>query len=119
MSKHTDHDATQMMWRNVLAVNLIVCYLKLFKYIQQIPPLQHIFKKIFFTMTGMVGIHTFGLLYDVKECHASNLDPRPDVLYLILSFALIFWGFALSHFLAYGDEVKSFRTIPDSMISLW
>merc|ERR1719199_1910132 len=44
-----------MMWRNVLAVNLIVCYLKLFKYIQQIPPLQHIFKKIFFTMTGMVG----------------------------------------------------------------
>ena len=81
------------MWRNMLAVNLVVCYLKMFKYVKQIPSLAHLFDKIFFTMT--------------------------DILYLLICFAFIFWGFALSHFLAYGDEVAAFRTIPDTMIMLW
>lgn len=81
------------MWRNVLAVNLVVCYLKMFKYVMQIPSLAHLFNKIFFTMK--------------------------DILYLLICFAFIFWGFALSHFLAYGDEVAAFRTIPDTMIMLW
>ena len=81
------------MWRNVLAVNLVVCYLKMFKYVMQIPSLAHLFNKIFFTMK--------------------------DILYLLICFAFIFWGFSLSHFLAYGDEVAAFRTIPDTMIMLW
>jgi polycystin 2 len=81
------------MWRNLLAVTLIVAYLKLFKYIHQIPSLSHVFKKIFFTIS--------------------------DMMYLLLCFTFIFWGFSLSHFLAYGDDVKSFRTVPDTMIILW
>lgn len=81
------------MWRNILAVTLIFCYLKLFKYIHRIPSIAHLFRKLFFTMS--------------------------DIMYLLVSFTFIFWGFSLSHFLAYGDEVKSFRTVPDTMIMLW
>ena len=43
-----------VMWRNILAVTLIFCYLKLFKYLQLIPSLRHLFKKIFFTMTDVL-----------------------------------------------------------------
>jgi len=64
------------MWRNVLALNMLICYLKLFKYLKLIPSLEHLFRKIFFTMT--------------------------DLLYLLLTFTFAFWGFSLSHFLAYG-----------------
>jgi len=61
------------MWRNVLALNMLICYLKLFKYLKLIPSLEHLFRKIFFTMT--------------------------DLLYLLLTFTFAFWGFSLSHFL--------------------
>ena len=81
------------MWRNTLAVNLIICYLKLFKYSSQIPSLAHLFKKIFFTMI--------------------------DFFYVLLSFIFIYFGFTLSHFLAYGDQIASCRTIPDTMVMLW
>jgi hypothetical protein len=67
----------------VLAVNLIICYLKLFKYLKQIPSLEHLFTKIFCTFT--------------------------DVFYLLVSFTFIFWGFSLSYFLAYGDTPQNYQ----------
>ena len=61
------------MRRHVLALNVLICYLKWFKYLKLIPSLEHMFRKISFTMT--------------------------DLLYLLLTFTFAFWGFSLSHFL--------------------
>jgi len=43
----------------------------------------------------------------------------PDTIGFIIAMFFVFFGFSLSHFLAYGDEVEGFQTLNDCFLTLY
>ena len=82
-----------VQWKNVLAVNAFITYNKMFKYIGHVPFMTHLVKVIFAAL--------------------------PDTFGFIFAIFFVFFGFSLSHYLAYGDEVLGFETLHDTFLTLY
>jgi hypothetical protein len=82
-----------VQWKNVLAVNAFITWIKMFKYMQHIPFMTHLVKVVFAAL--------------------------PDTLGFIFAMFFVFFGFSLSHYLAYGDEVLGFQTLNACFLTLY
>ena len=82
-----------VQWKNILAVNAFITWMKMFKYMSHIPFMTHLIKVVFSAL--------------------------PDTIGFIIAMFFVFFGFSLSHFLAYGDEVEGFQTLNDCFLTLY
>jgi len=82
-----------VQWKNILAVNAFITWMKMFKYMSHIPFMTHLMKVVFAAL--------------------------PDTFGFIFAIFFVFFGFSLSHYLAYGDEVKGFQTLSDCFLTLY
>jgi len=78
-----------MMWKNILAFNCIITWVKMLKHLGHVPVMTHIIK---------VMAHCL-----------------PGVLNFLFVFIFIFVGSAMAHLLAYGDSTYRFKDLPMSM----
>jgi hypothetical protein len=77
------------MWKNILAFNCIITWVKMLKHLGHVPVMTHIIK---------VMAHCL-----------------PGVLNFLFVFIFIFVGSAMAHLLAYGDSTYRFKDLPMSM----
>jgi len=82
-----------VQWKNILAVNAFITWMKMFKYMSHIPFMTHLMKVVFAAL--------------------------PDTLGFICAMFFVFFGFSLSHYLAYGDEVEGFQTLNACFLTLY
>lgn len=80
-------------YRNVFGLCAILSWARLFKTIKRMPSMDHIFQAIFTAI--------------------------PDLAFLVVVLFCILFGFALAHYLAFGDSMSEFRTMHQSMLLLW
>lgn len=81
------------MWRNLLGVTVAVAWFKSIKYARHIPFLVHAFNCFFLALPDMVS-------------------------FFLVSF-IIFFGFALAHFMVYANDMQEFSTLAATMLTLW
>lgn len=84
---------TIKQWRNLLGINAIFTWLKIFKYLYRMPFLQDM----------------LGLLYTVAE----------DAVWLMVLGLCIIFGFSIAFVLNYGDLLATHSTLGTSMVSLY
>ena len=82
-----------VQWKNILAVNAFITWMKMFKYMSHVPFMTHLIKVVFAAL--------------------------PDTFGFIFAIFFVFFGFSLSHFLAYGDEVDGFQTLNSCFLTLY
>ena len=82
-----------VQWKNILAVNAFITWMKMFKYISHIPFMTHLIKVVFAAL--------------------------PDTIGFIFAMFFVFFGFSLSHYLAHGDEVDGFQTLNNTFLTLY
>eukprot|EP00282_Hemiselmis_andersenii_P014144 CAMPEP_0114133990 /NCGR_PEP_ID=MMETSP0043_2-20121206/13919_1 /TAXON_ID=464988 /ORGANISM="Hemiselmis andersenii, Strain CCMP644" /LENGTH=637 /DNA_ID=CAMNT_0001227601 /DNA_START=37 /DNA_END=1947 /DNA_ORIENTATION=- len=80
-------------FRNVLGMCAVFSWARLFKSLKRTPFMEHVFRALFIAI--------------------------PDLLYFCGCFICVLFGFALAHFLAFGDEIYECRTLPSCMLLLW
>jgi hypothetical protein len=78
-----------MMWKNILAFNCIITWVKMLKHLGYVPVMKHIIK---------VMAHCL-----------------PGVLNFLFVFIFIFVGSSMAHLLAYGDSTYRFKDLPMTM----
>lgn len=79
-------------WRNVIALNVLLAWLRLFKALRFIP-----FLRLFMGVLGRAFL---------------------QVLPFCIVFILVLWTFGIAHRLAFGSEIREYRTVLQSMFSL-
>lgn len=82
-----------VQWKNVIALNSVLTWLRLFKFLRFVPFMQLLVSTL---AKAMGQLFAFSLM-----------------------LFIVYFGFALAHLLAFGGEVAAFRTLPQTLFSLF